>query len=227
MCFGEQGFDKTTNTDIAQRAGISAPAIYHYFDSKPALFVAVLEREAERTLTSWREAAASADTVLEKLAAILDFGVRATAEGRHRAQFAASVVSEIFRHPEFDAAVASLPSYSKSRGIPLLEEILRQGQARGEVAPDIDVANLSAAIHACISGLTNYGGFVADTQAHREAIGQCKALLAGNVFSVPAASDRSAGTELAAEGQSRASTESESARPPARRLRTRLRRSER
>jgi AcrR family transcriptional regulator len=226
MCFGEQGFDKTTNTDIAQRAGISAPAIYHYFDSKPALFVAVLEREAERTLRSWREAAASADTVLEKLAAILDFGVRATAGGRHRAQFAASVVSEIFRHPEFEAAVASLPSYSKSRGIPLLEEILRQGQARGEVAPDIDVANLSAAIHAFISGLTNYGGFVADTQAHRDAIGQCKALLAGNVFSVPAAPDRSAGTELA-EGQSRASTESVSARPPARRLLTRLRRSER
>jgi TetR/AcrR family acrAB operon transcriptional repressor len=49
------GYDKTTVSDIAQEAGISKGAIYLHFDSKEALFEALLWREMERYTTVWIE----------------------------------------------------------------------------------------------------------------------------------------------------------------------------
>jgi AcrR family transcriptional regulator len=44
------GYDKTTVDDLARAAGISKGAFYLVFDGKEALFVALIEREAERLL---------------------------------------------------------------------------------------------------------------------------------------------------------------------------------
>jgi len=41
-CFGENGFDRTTNAQIARVAGITSAAIYHYFPSKIDLYAAVV-----------------------------------------------------------------------------------------------------------------------------------------------------------------------------------------
>lgn len=41
--FASEGFEGTTNKDIAAQAGISSAALYHYFPSKADLYVAVCE----------------------------------------------------------------------------------------------------------------------------------------------------------------------------------------
>ena len=41
------GYDKTTVSDIAREAGISKGAIYLHFDSKEALFEALITRELQ------------------------------------------------------------------------------------------------------------------------------------------------------------------------------------
>lgn len=41
--FANEGFEGTTNKDIAAAAGISSAALYHYFPSKSDLYVAVCE----------------------------------------------------------------------------------------------------------------------------------------------------------------------------------------
>ena len=41
--FAEKGFARTTNKDIAREAGITAGLIYHYFESKEAVFKAIIE----------------------------------------------------------------------------------------------------------------------------------------------------------------------------------------
>ena len=38
--YAEQGYETTTNSDIASRAGITTGALYHYFDSKIEMYVA-------------------------------------------------------------------------------------------------------------------------------------------------------------------------------------------
>ena len=40
-CFGEKGCQKTTMRDICARAGLSAGAVYSYFDSKEAIIAAI------------------------------------------------------------------------------------------------------------------------------------------------------------------------------------------
>lgn len=41
--FAEKGFARATNKDIAQRAGITPGLIYHYFESKEALLMSIVE----------------------------------------------------------------------------------------------------------------------------------------------------------------------------------------
>ncbi len=44
--FAQKGFTRTTNKDIAREAGITPGLIYHYFESKEALFLEMLERRS-------------------------------------------------------------------------------------------------------------------------------------------------------------------------------------
>ena len=40
-CFATEGYDATTNKNLAKSAGITTAAIYHYFPSKIEMYVAV------------------------------------------------------------------------------------------------------------------------------------------------------------------------------------------
>lgn len=44
--FSQKGFERTTNKDIAQEAGITAGLIYHYFQSKEDLLKAAIEENS-------------------------------------------------------------------------------------------------------------------------------------------------------------------------------------
>ncbi len=48
--FAQKGFDKATNKDVAQEAGITAGLIYHYFKSKEDLLKAALEGNSPEQL---------------------------------------------------------------------------------------------------------------------------------------------------------------------------------
>lgn len=48
-CFAEKGFDGTRTADIVARAGTSTGNLFHYFPSKQALVVGLLDRERDET----------------------------------------------------------------------------------------------------------------------------------------------------------------------------------
>lgn len=48
VCFGEKGFFEATFEDVVHRSGISRGSVYWYFESKEALYNAVLEHCAAR-----------------------------------------------------------------------------------------------------------------------------------------------------------------------------------
>jgi AcrR family transcriptional regulator len=50
--FAHKGFTKATNKDIAHEAGITPGLIYYYFESKEALFQALIERRSPLQLLS-------------------------------------------------------------------------------------------------------------------------------------------------------------------------------
>jgi AcrR family transcriptional regulator len=57
--FAERGFDRTTVSAIARRAGVSQGLVYHYFDRKEELLRANFERSMDAVRATLDEAAAA------------------------------------------------------------------------------------------------------------------------------------------------------------------------
>ncbi|OWT72933.1 MULTISPECIES: CerR family C-terminal domain-containing protein [unclassified Achromobacter] len=62
--FGEAGFDGASTRDIAQRAGVNAPALQYYFENKEGLYRACAEHIADETLAFFEPVVLNARQVL-------------------------------------------------------------------------------------------------------------------------------------------------------------------
>jgi AcrR family transcriptional regulator len=71
-CFFEAGFSATSLDQVAHRARVTKGAIYHHFDSKRDLFMAVLERQQAWTVQTVTEAGAQALNAWEGIVAAFD-----------------------------------------------------------------------------------------------------------------------------------------------------------
>jgi len=60
--FAERGYAEAAMERIAQAAGVTKPVLYDHFESKEALFVAVLESMRDRLLAEGRKAASAGAT---------------------------------------------------------------------------------------------------------------------------------------------------------------------
>src|ERR671920_2574210 len=52
-CFAEHGYEEATVVRLEEATGRSRGAIFHHFPTKLDLFLAVLERDAEREAARW------------------------------------------------------------------------------------------------------------------------------------------------------------------------------
>jgi AcrR family transcriptional regulator len=69
--FRRHGFRRSSIEQAAEEAGLTRQALYHHFDSKEALFRAVIERLYEQALAAETEAAKQAEEAGRELADIL------------------------------------------------------------------------------------------------------------------------------------------------------------
>lgn len=65
--FGKQGYDGTSTSMIAERAGIQQPYIYALFENKRHLFLACHDELVDRILATFREAVDEEDSSHERL----------------------------------------------------------------------------------------------------------------------------------------------------------------
>ena len=77
--FVTRGYAQTTVRDIARAVGILSGSLFHHFDSKEALLEAVMAEVSELNAERMRLAAASTDTPLDRVRAL----VRCELEGIH------------------------------------------------------------------------------------------------------------------------------------------------
>jgi AcrR family transcriptional regulator len=63
--FGEHGFDGASTRDIATAAGVNAPALQYYFDSKEGVYLACVEHIVARVWEHLGEVVAQAEKVLK------------------------------------------------------------------------------------------------------------------------------------------------------------------
>jgi len=78
----EYGYAKATTNRIAERAGVSVGSLYQYFDSKDAVFVAVMQNYISQLAKAVRETPLpKSATIMEKLELITIAGIQARPDG--------------------------------------------------------------------------------------------------------------------------------------------------
>ena len=191
--FASQGYDRTTNKDIADAAGLTTGALYHYFESKQALFVAVLVHQQERVLTRIRDAADAVEGAVAKLHAVLDETVRLNREDPDLARFVATAPIELDRHEEFHGTLGEVEQVTRTGGLSeFFFSIVADGQATGELDDTVDTLAIVNMVLSAMSGLAQLAGFVRDQKALAAAVDAFERLLSGTLVSSPAAPARGA-----------------------------------
>jgi AcrR family transcriptional regulator len=149
-CFGRKGFHQTTMRDIYAEAGLSAGAIYHYFNSKEEIIKASFIFDYQRGLPLFQQAVQDPDP-LPAIARLLDFfyaGLEsAAALGADRVNiqgWAEALVNPQLLLPLRQSLQAFLDELSK---------LVRRGQAMGVIYPTLDPEAVGEVILSTYFGL--------------------------------------------------------------------------
>jgi len=126
--FARFGFKKTTLEEIADRAGLAKPSLYHYFHSKEELVSAVVSHESRGLLDMLRLAVKDADGAAAKIEAF----VGARYEYLQEKKNLYAVTQEEFREVQ-SLVVAERDRFFEAE-LTLLTEIMSEGVASGELA---------------------------------------------------------------------------------------------
>ena len=136
--FAEKGFHDTRISDIAQRAGIAYGLVYHYFKNKDAILDTVFLDRWGEFMAVVRAIATDTRSVEEKL---LSIAAVILATHRERPEWVKVLIFEIQRtqrmlQPERVEVIGEL--------FRVIAGIIENGQARGELRPDVDPALASS-----------------------------------------------------------------------------------
>ncbi len=140
----EQGFSATTVDEIAERAGVAKGTVYYNFASKSVLFEELLRHGVELLTASLREAvertARDGGTKVGALDAMIRAGLLFIS--RYPA-FTQLYVAELWRT---NRAWQPTLLVVRQQAVAVVEEVLREGVANGELSDEIDVPLTAAAL---------------------------------------------------------------------------------
>jgi len=176
--FNELGYQRASLTQIAERAGVTRPAVNHYFRTKEDLYEALFESARDGVVASGLKTAAEAETLTARLQAFLEAATQVDAGDRSYARFIAASLLDAFRHPELaDRAHSQLDDV---RGF--IEATLREAVEGGQVRADIDVAAVTEMLLAVMWGMGLYAGFVGTHEQLESVVTQFGLLLEGRMW---------------------------------------------
>jgi AcrR family transcriptional regulator len=174
--FGELGWEKTTNKDIAAKAGITSGALYHYFDSKLDMYWAVYDHVLDTVEARFLEAISRSDTFVGQFIAILEAAHEMNAADPSLARFVGSSRVDIARHDDLRRHLG------RRRSAGIVSRLADQAVATGEVDSSRR-QELVAFVTTVLAGLTD--AMSDDLNAHRVAIDSIRAALGGELIRPP------------------------------------------
>ena len=122
-CFARHGFEGATVARLEAEIGLSRGAIFHYFEDKDALFIALAERDSRRRAALWRE-----------------HGIAAIARAVQ-----AEELDWMSVYPEMTRRLRTDPGFRarwEQRGEPLaqaMREAIEAGRREGRIRTDVSV----------------------------------------------------------------------------------------
>ncbi len=176
--FARDGLDAATNREIAEAAGITAGAIYHYYPSKLELYVAVYEQVQHLVYDAFGVAVTAQVTIVDQLCAVLDAAVALNRRDPSIAGFVVGVASEAERHPELVQRLANAHSVSTRFARRLVDDATE----RDELALDVSARALEDLINAVLGGLARFSSQTGDAARHESAVGVLKRCMTGSLL---------------------------------------------
>jgi AcrR family transcriptional regulator len=176
--FARHGFDATTNRVIAEGAGITTGAIYHYYSSKADLYVAVYEEVQQGMYREFERVIAPHTGLVDRLSAVLDAAVEMNRRDPAAAGFVVGVAAEVQRHPELRQLLREANATSAN----FLRRLAADAAASGELHPDVSVRGLEDLLTAVLAGLARFSTHAGDSNRHAAAVAVLQRCLAGTVL---------------------------------------------
>lgn len=133
--FAEQGYDAISMNAIALKAGVSKANIFHHFSSKNTLYLAVLQAACEASCAHLDHLESGDGSFVGRLC---EFAQNHLQSILQHSQVARLVLRDLLeKGPDHSRELAE---QVYGRNFSKLVEIIRGGQARGELRGDIDPA---------------------------------------------------------------------------------------
>lgn len=162
--FAEKGFDATTNKEIANAAGVTPAAIYHYFPSKADLFVGVCEEIADTIVSSISDIASRKGTLVEKIALLVDAATSLGASQTPAMTFVTGMRHEAISHPEVREGISRMQTSFRAA----ITDIVRTADDEGGLLEGTTPEALADFLGSVLSGfgrMNSYGQHERQVQA--------------------------------------------------------------
>jgi AcrR family transcriptional regulator len=157
VCFAQRGFRLATNRDIAERAGLTAAAIYQYFESKVVLYTTTALEAIAEVAQHMRVLAQDDKDVPSGLSRLVLGLLSVHERDPSLAPFLSAMPTELHRHPELARVLKSTPN-----DMPVITlSVVQPGVKRGELGSG-DSARVVAMFIACLMGLTQFSVLFGD-----------------------------------------------------------------
>jgi TetR/AcrR family fatty acid metabolism transcriptional regulator len=150
--FAEKGYHGCRIADVARAAGVAYGLVYHYFRNKDELLESVFAEQWAILINALRAIDEGTGSAADKIAAVYGFvfDVFKTAPAAVRV-----LILEVTRTPHSLRAGSTRETFEQA--VRLVADIVRQGQASGELRPELDpvvaAAGLLGALELSVSGM--------------------------------------------------------------------------
>lgn len=152
-CFGAHGFDRTTNSQIAEAAGVSPPTIYHFFDSKASLFQPVSNMAHRKVFERVAREVERAQDTRGRIASLIGTLTDLSVGEPNLAGFIANYAVEVWRNPD---VLRLSPRELLTGPIDYFAEIVRIGQEANEVNLKVDPVAVAGMALSLLYGLSTF-----------------------------------------------------------------------
>ncbi|BBW99373.1 TetR family transcriptional regulator [Mycolicibacterium moriokaense] len=178
--FSELGYDAATFQAIAIRAGLTRPAINHYFASKRVLWGQVVEQIDAQVVSAGKARAEEVTGLLDRLGAFFSAAMQTNSEDRSAAAFLVTSVLESQRHPELISDEHDSLRTSRE----FITWAVNEAIANGELTTDTNVTELVELLVAMIWGMGFYAGFVGGHEDLAGVVHNFQKLLASTLWNL-------------------------------------------
>ena len=140
--FADKGYAQTTFKDVGKKVGVSHAALYTYFDSKKDLYLACFTQTQALLVPHFIEAFTKGSTLKERIRLALLAVAIENDKDTSITGFLTAVPIEIRRHEDLFTAI----TVNDSPVMNVLEMIVHQAKANGEIVIDVPARDLIEAI---------------------------------------------------------------------------------